>query len=363
MFLSRQCVRSKTKSANFNKEQGNQPFHIVTMISVIIPVNNGAYTIDGAIESAVMQADEIIVIDDGSTDNLEEVIAPYNIALIHNSGKHGPGSARNLGLKNANGDFVLFLDADDRLGENQIAILLEALLANRADMAWCATLKKSLGLVTIIYPEDWLESFLAGSCLLMHSMLFRREKVPLFSDEYHFEDRKWQSRMLVSGMKAVSTPKTCCLYNWGGPKERYKFFRDDNIRIRTRMMDWLTGNCPPRYAHANLYGCLQEVFQWGMKVPETSIHLLARAFTLLPGGFPDRRNPYYPGIIQRASRLWHGVQEHPLLEATLARLPKQGKRIRETEPYRSSVSPEMRKLAESLFPDVFAEYSNSMNAR
>lgn len=321
------------------------------MISVIIPVLNGANTIPTAIESAIHQAEEIIVVDDGSTDNLDEVLSPYKATLIHNTGKHGPGPARNLGLENAKGEFVLFLDADDRLGANQISVLLDALSNSKADMAWCPTLMRYSSHQRIIFPQDWLEFFLSGECLPMHSMLFRREKSFQFSDEFHFEDREWQSRILISGMKAVPTSKTCCLYEWSGPKERYANFASDNIKIRARMTDWLSEKCSSKYSHANLYGCLQETFRWGMKVPETSIRLLARAFGLLPGSSLNRRDPYYPGIIQWASRLWHGVQEHPLLEEILARLPKPERRgARPDQP----VSPEVRNIAQNLFPDVFS---------
>lgn len=96
------------------------------MISVIIPVFNGEKTIRQAIMSAVChQSDvyrEIIVVDDGSTDRTPEILqglqtewqteVPIRIFWQENA---GPGAARNVALKKAQGDFIVFLDADDYL--------------------------------------------------------------------------------------------------------------------------------------------------------------------------------------------------------------------------------------------------------
>ena len=87
------------------------------LVSVIIPTYNSSQYIKEAIDSVLAQTYknfEIIVIDDGSTDNTKEVLAPYLSVIKYiykNNG--GPASARNRGIKEANGEFVAFLDADD----------------------------------------------------------------------------------------------------------------------------------------------------------------------------------------------------------------------------------------------------------
>ena len=100
--------------------------------SVIIPVRNGSNFIGEAIASALPQlaeADEIVVIDNGSTDDTVAVvraIADPRVRLISET-RPGPAAARNAGLAVARGDLVSFLDHDDYWLEGRNAGLLKAL--------------------------------------------------------------------------------------------------------------------------------------------------------------------------------------------------------------------------------------------
>lgn len=95
-------------------------------ISIIVPVFNRAYEIDEFLASFLKQAKrnfEILIIDDGSTDNLKEVVEKYtnDIELRYFYQQHkGPGAARNLGLEKANGDVFVFIDSDCTVPENYI---------------------------------------------------------------------------------------------------------------------------------------------------------------------------------------------------------------------------------------------------
>ncbi len=86
-------------------------------VSVIIPTYNYAYFIAEAVESVLAQTFpvfETIVVDDGSNDNTEEVIAKFGDKVKYIKQRNGGVcAARNNGVKSASGDFIAFLDADD----------------------------------------------------------------------------------------------------------------------------------------------------------------------------------------------------------------------------------------------------------
>lgn len=106
------------------------------LISVIIPVYNYAHTVERAITSVVKQLDaesELIVINDGSTDNSLEVITRIQHQLnnpqisIHAKENGGAGATRNYGIKIARGDYLIFLDADDELCDGAILAIRQHL--------------------------------------------------------------------------------------------------------------------------------------------------------------------------------------------------------------------------------------------
>lgn len=93
-------------------------------VSVIIPTYNRAQLLTQAIDCLLEQTrvpDEIIVVDDGSTDNTLEVLARYGppVRVIQQENA-GPGIARNRGIEAATGDLLAFLDSDDTLDPESI---------------------------------------------------------------------------------------------------------------------------------------------------------------------------------------------------------------------------------------------------
>jgi len=88
-------------------------------VSVIIPTYNRAHTIGRAIKSVLNQTYqdfEIIVVDDGSTDNTEEVVKSFRdkrIRYIQHKKNKGAAAARNTGIKSAKGKYIAFQDSDD----------------------------------------------------------------------------------------------------------------------------------------------------------------------------------------------------------------------------------------------------------
>jgi len=107
-------------------------------ISIVIPTYNYAASLGLAVESVIAQLDdstELLVIDDGSTDSTPEVVAtlqakyPGRFKAIRKA-NGGPASARNLGLDETCGAFLVFLDADDELIDGALAALRTHLRAN-----------------------------------------------------------------------------------------------------------------------------------------------------------------------------------------------------------------------------------------
>ena len=90
----------------------------MSQISVVIPCYNSAHLIVDAINSVISQTYtnwEIVIVDDGSTDDLKTAISAFTnraIQLIRQTNS-GPSVARNRGIKNAHGEYIAFLDADD----------------------------------------------------------------------------------------------------------------------------------------------------------------------------------------------------------------------------------------------------------
>jgi glycosyltransferase involved in cell wall biosynthesis len=111
-------------------------------ISVVIPTYNRAELILRALASvflAIGPGDEVIVVDDGSTDHTHSVLTPYAGRIRCVQGEHrGVGAARNLGLSLATRPLVAFLDSDDEWYPDKLQ-LQRAFLRARPDVLFCSS--------------------------------------------------------------------------------------------------------------------------------------------------------------------------------------------------------------------------------
>lgn len=113
------------------------------MISVIIPLYNKESVIKKTIDSILAQSYhdyEIIVVDDGSSDNSVEIVRGYKDSrvLLYSKKNGGPSSARNYGVQKSNGQWVLFLDADDTLFPDALEKMISATHINeKIDVVSC----------------------------------------------------------------------------------------------------------------------------------------------------------------------------------------------------------------------------------
>jgi glycosyltransferase involved in cell wall biosynthesis/radical SAM superfamily enzyme YgiQ (UPF0313 family) len=100
------------------------------LVTVIMPVYNGANYIGEAIESVLIQNYpklELVIVDDGSTDNTKEVVSRYKDERIKYIYKEngGPSSARNYAIRKAEGQYIMPLDSDDMMAPNFITLHLQ----------------------------------------------------------------------------------------------------------------------------------------------------------------------------------------------------------------------------------------------
>ncbi|MBW2642659.1 MAG: glycosyltransferase [Deltaproteobacteria bacterium] len=119
------------------------------LVSAIVPTYNRAHMIEKTIDSILNQSYpnmEVIIVDDGSSDNTEEVVRRYlhePTTQIHFYKKPNGGcaSARNKGVDLASGEYIAFLDSDDQWLPNAIDSMMKTLLETGADFVYSPTIQ------------------------------------------------------------------------------------------------------------------------------------------------------------------------------------------------------------------------------
>lgn len=97
------------------------------LVSVVIPTYNSAQYLPESIESVLSQSwqdFEIIIVDDGSTDNTQRVVGAFNsnkIRYFRQENSGGPASPRNVGIHHSRGKYISLFDSDDRMMRNKLA--------------------------------------------------------------------------------------------------------------------------------------------------------------------------------------------------------------------------------------------------
>ena len=116
----------------------SQALGMQTTVSAIIPTHNRSGSIIRALKSVYAQQtalDEIIVVDDGSTDDTAELIkCEFPEALLISQERHGVSHARNRGVDAAQGEWLAFLDSDDEWLPNKIQAQLEMVSGNSGSL-------------------------------------------------------------------------------------------------------------------------------------------------------------------------------------------------------------------------------------
>lgn len=213
------------------------------LVSVIIPCYNSAKFIAETLDSVLKQTYknlEIILVNDGSSDNLEEVIKPYlsenkNIFYFKQDNK-GVAAARNTGAKNAKGDYFLFLDSDDLIDPSYLEKCTEV-LNNQENVkavysnAWIfSTLDKKNKYKKLKFPQYNFRLLLLENIIPTRALIRSTDfyEINMFDESFGFlEDWDLWINLLKNGGEAILLPETLSYYRE----------REDNSSLTDYMTD------------------------------------------------------------------------------------------------------------------------------
>jgi glycosyltransferase involved in cell wall biosynthesis len=189
------------------------------LVSVIIPTYNSAHFLPDAVASVRAQKGarvEIVIVDDGSTDQTVEVLAELGPDIVYIRRENGgPAAARNTGLRAARGAWIAFLDADDVWPEDKLEFQLERLLQDDTlDLVSGKTRYVALpGCLPSQIPPAVREPV---SHIHLAAALFRRsafERIGFFDEGLRMgEDADWFLRAREAGLKILILPKVTLDY-------------------------------------------------------------------------------------------------------------------------------------------------------
>ena len=259
-------------------------------ISVIIPAYNRAALIGQTLRSLLNQtlpADEIIVVDDGSTDSTAEAAeAEFSVFSRQLAGKAripefkvirqenaGPGAARNRGFAESKREFIHFFDSDDIAAPNKHEVQVRALQESGADIAYGPWVKGRIAVVEKLQsekadtlkpatshpsPVTWhfvpeghvlqqkglpegnlVKELLTRWSIVPQACMFRRsivEKSGGFPDDMFIaEDQLMFLRCLLGGAQVIHTPETIAFYRLGDAGK----LTESATASSRRVTDWL----------------------------------------------------------------------------------------------------------------------------
>lgn len=236
------------------------------MISVVVPVYNCAAYLENGIQSLINQTIfedlEIIIVNDGSSDESASMIQAYvdkypNIKLINQENK-GVSAARNRGINEASGEYITFFDADD-IAENRLYEELYRLMKDYdADLSCVNYTKCFLDGVKKVqkskvkatyHSDEILESFFATSLLCNNTIdkLFKLSIVGdlRFPEGYAIGEDMYFVFMYLLRCQKISVNTTKSLYQYfirndSAMKSKFSENYFDSVELAKKMMEFLS---------------------------------------------------------------------------------------------------------------------------
>lgn len=210
--------------------------------SIIVPVYNVSRYIDECIKSIISQKDadyEIILVDDGSTDKSGDICDKYakkyaNIKVIHKK-NGGASEARNTGIKEAEGEYIWFVDGDDYIGKNCLSNIEKTINTNSKPDIVCLELVKFFdNNPTKIKMNDGIDEkinqlkgdrlynyvahlpkYPASPCTKVIKHQFIAENKLFFINSLLAEDLEWSIRLFLAVRTVAYCPTESYFYRQG----------------------------------------------------------------------------------------------------------------------------------------------------
>lgn len=238
-------------------------------VSVIIPTHNRAYIIERAIKSVKSQSYEnieLIVVDDGSDDQTQEILSQYELINLKQKNL-GVSAARNAGIEICSGELICFLDSDDEWLDNKLEEQVQFLQQNpeykwvHSDEIWIRNGKRVNQMKK--HQKGGGDQFLPSLSLCLVSpstVMLDRSLLDIhkFDEEYTVcEDYDLWLRLLIEhSIGYIDKP---LIKKYGGHDDQLsrRFFAMDYWRVRTlaRLLDRLDGERLQKSCEVGLQKC------------------------------------------------------------------------------------------------------------
>jgi glycosyltransferase involved in cell wall biosynthesis len=188
--------------------------HPEGLVSVIIPAHNAGAVISEALQSVREQtrpAGEIIVVDDGSTDNTGDIVEAFKDVVLLRQSKQGAAEARNAGVRRATKPYLAVLDADDMWPATRLERQLAPLIDDpELDFVSGSIVQFKRGASGVMVPLSAPAASRLPSVLLMRREAFW--KVGPFSARWEVgETIEWWSRAVDVGLRGRVLPEIVLL--------------------------------------------------------------------------------------------------------------------------------------------------------
>ena len=272
-------------------------------VSVVIPAYNAAWCVAKAIDSVLAQDYrdfELIVVDDGSTDDTAKVLAAYGDAIrVIRKPNGGLSSARNTGIAAARGEFIAFLDADDWWLPGKLRLQMSSMRQN-ANIGFSSTTARVVdpdgNLVNIWACAHWDGPFLAhlfgsnadvagsGSAVIARRSLF--DQVGGFDETLRsLEDiDMWMRLAAVSEYACLEEPLAVILKRPDSMSRNLEVMREAALAVMTKNRSLLPRSLQGAYWRACLAGVHGDYAKWRYRAGQRLPALLdaIRILTLAP---------------------------------------------------------------------------------